>query len=274
MQFADFEVILRRIRDAFQKSPAFRPRLQVLEDAVVPRVGEEGPASLFYSGCAVSVTAKRRAHADFDKNSGFYAQLLRFWNIDKVKVYEVNLERIVVDPFEFRGQRSLQIEEHTLIAMRFPLSLNSSPGGFNHDYRVDLYTPSPLPAFPRQETPPSISQDLRRHFERMYMTYAERAGAKGIHPAALAAQIDLAMPRFLLLDRVPIVAISKDITQEAFEHQHDDLNYRQRLAKPGPQATNMALLHQYGVNPFGANTEERLLTLPPTTDLFMFFAHH
>lgn len=239
------------------------------------RVSRPGPAYVYYAGCSVNVTPQSRASNDFKQGRSFYKQLADFWGIDSVKVYRVNLGQVFVDPYEYRANRQLQNEEHILISMRFPLCLNRAPGGFNHEFSVDRFAPKPLPPVPHHPVPPIMIQTLHRHFRGMYSIFAEQTRGRGIDPAALDAQIEMATPRFTVQGQVPIVAVTKDITQEAFEHRHAELSYRERLAGPGPHLANAALLHQHGIaDPYGATTEEKMEVLPPIADLFSFFGHH
>lgn len=273
--FPDSATLLRRLQDAAAHFPAFRPRLHVLERAVMARMDIPGPAYLYYAGCSVSGTPESRASNDFQQGLSFYKQLVRFWGVESVKVYRINLGQVVVNPYEYRANRELQNEEHTLISMRFPLCLNSAPGGFNHEFSVDRFPAKPLPRLTRDPVPPAMIQALQRHFRGMYSIFAEKTRGRGIDPAALDAQIEMATPRFTVQGQVPIVAVTKDITQEAFEHRHAELSYRERLAGPGPHLANAALLHQHGIaDPYGATTEEKMEVLPPIADLFSFFGHH
>ena len=164
--------------------------------------------------------------------------------------------------------------EHSISSSRSPLCLNNYPGVFAHDYRVDRFPPSPLPAVPRDPAAPSIVQVIRTHYAGMYSAFFQRSTSpEHIDPRALEVLIDQAVPRYSLFGRTPIVAIGKDVPHEEFRHEHAGLGYRQRLAGPGPQATNTALLQQHGVDPFVLTPEQKMAILPPFIDMFAVISH-
>lgn len=169
----------------------------------------------------------------------------------------------------FLPVRELQTVEHAILSARYPLCMNSAPGGFAHDFRLDRYPPSHLPAFRREAAPAAMALLIRRHYQGMHEAYRNQGDpARRVHPEALAQHADAATPRFLLRGRVPLIAVAKDVPEEDFYHRHKELGYRQRMAGPGPQATNSALLYQNGIDPLTCTTEDKLSALPPVTDLF------
>lgn len=277
VRFASFSVMLSKLQEAATALPRYEPRLRPIIVEATRRQNRPGPAFLYYDGCCISGTPASRARNDAGSSDRgrLFCALLDLWRIEEVHVYKINVEDVVVDRFEYRAQRKLQNVEHAIISARFPLCMNSAPGGFVHDFRLDRYTPSPLPAFHREAVPAAMAQLIKRHYEGMHQAYRNQGDpAKRVHPEALAQHADAATPRFLLKGRVPLIAVAKDVTEEDFYHRHKELGYRQRLAGPGPQATNSALLYQNGIDPLSCTTEVKLLALPPITDLFTVIAHH
>lgn len=274
IRFDSFEVLLSRLEEACSAFPALEPRLAPLKQAVARRVDLQGPAYLYYTGCCVSGSPESRAADDLQVRNSMVTNLLSLWKA-QVDVFRVNLPPLDIDPYGYRAARVWQLEEHTIVAVRYPLNLNSAPGGFLHDYAIDVHDPSPLPPVPRDPVPASTADAVRRHMEGMHSAYASQPGPSArIDPGALDHQIDAATPRYLLLGRVPMVAVGKDVTVEDYRGDHSEVGYRQRLAGPGPQATNAGLLYQHGVDPATATTNDRLEVLPPFTDLFTVIDRH
>lgn len=156
VRFADFQVLSRRLEEACSAFPALEPRLAPLKDAVAGRIDRPGPAFLYYTGCCISGSPESRATDDFKTTGRLVSNLLSFWSIPKVDVYRVCLPDVHINPYEYRAARVWQLEEHTLIAMRYPLNLNSAPGGFSHEYRLDMYDPCPLPNITREPVPAAV----------------------------------------------------------------------------------------------------------------------
>lgn len=130
------------------------------------RVGETGPAYLYYTGCSISASAQARARDDFSSRNRLVTSLLSLWKVRNVDVFEVNLPRIGINRYEYRSTRALQTEEHSLISARYPRELNSAPGGLIHDFSVDVYPAQPWPdlGLNRETVPPTVTQAIKRHF--------------------------------------------------------------------------------------------------------------
>ena len=266
--FGGFAELLARLDDAIATFPALIPRLTPVRGAVAARVGEQGPVYMFNSGCTIAGTPVSRATKGPGSAQQLITSLFDLWQV-KADVYRVALEPVEIGTFEYRGERQLQLVEHCLISTRFPHNLNSAPGGFAHDYRVDLHPPCPLSESLREPAPAAKFEAVRRHLEGMYAAYASRRPtATTIDPDALAHQVDAATPRFLARGRPLVVAIGKDATREEYNGANPDIGYRQRLSGPGSQATNAALLQQHNVDAAMATLDQKLAILPPFVDLF------
>lgn len=190
VQFADFGTLLTRLEEASLAFPALEPRLSVMKGEVRTRLGQAGPAYLYYTGCTISGSPESRASNDLKVTGSLVTNMLSFWNVDKVSVFQVNLPGEYIDAFEYRASLALQREEHSLIAVRFPLSLNSAPGGFSHDYRLDLYDARPFPSFARQPVPFSMVDAVRRHIVGAHNACAAQPGS----PAGLSSPYQLGGP--------------------------------------------------------------------------------
>lgn len=237
--FPSFKEMIHRLEEATRVFRALRPRLAPILDAAKLRVGEPGQACLYYSGCTISSSVEGRAAKEFKISGSLISNVLALWKVQKVNVYRICLPAVAINPYEFRATRQYQLEEHALISLRYPINLNSAPGGFAHDDRLDFYDPCLLPQHPRQPVPDTLVEAVRRHFAGMYDCYAGQPESPGrIHPDTLDSQVRAATPVFTLKGRVPMVALSKDITEEAFNAEHAELSYRERLTGPGPQATH------------------------------------
>lgn len=233
--FLDADTLLARLQEASEKYPALEPRLRPLGHAVRERLGQAGPVYLYYSGCTISGSPTSRASDDLDMSGSLVTNLLSLWDVEQVDVYKVNLPVVKINCFEYRAARPLQLEGHSIISARYPMSLNSAPGGFAHDFRVDYYDSQPTPDFVREPVPAEMADTVRCHVEGMHRAYGDQPGHRSaIAAAALAHSVDAATPRHLLLGRVPVAAIAKDVTLEAFRGEHPDLGYRQRPRRPGP----------------------------------------
>lgn len=275
VEFASYSELLKRLEEAAAAYPDRAPRLSPTMEAVRARVNRSGPAFLYYSGCTVAGSAATRAEDDMKIDGGrLVTNLLKHWNVSEVEVYKLNLPDVKITPYEYRSQRRLQLEEHSVISVRYPHNLNSAPGGFRHEYRVDRYDPRPWPEFQRDASADAqLRTDVKTHLTGFFSWFANQPNGRRISPHSLAAQIDAASPTFTLRGRSPMVAIGKDVTHEEFDGEHGELGYRERLAGPGPWATNMALLHQHGVDGLVSSTEDRRRLLPPFTDLYLAPRH-
>lgn len=191
-----------------------------------------------------------------------------------VGVYRVNLPDVEINRWEYRNELSLQHESHSLISVRYPHTLNSAPGGYLHDFRVDRYPPRPLPEVARDANiNADVATAVDRHLSGCNSWFAEQPGGSPIAPHSLVGQIQTATPSFSFEGRTPMVAFGKDVTREEFDGVHVERGYRDWLAGLGPQATKRALLHQYGVDVSVATTEERRRLLPPFSDLYLAPVH-
>lgn len=180
-----------------------------------------------------------------------------------------------IDPYEYRNACHLQLEEHSIISLRYPLCLNSAPGGFLHDYRLDILAPQPRTVLPRDPVPDSLVDAVRRHVTGLCQLLARQPKSPGnMNAEALAQYIRAATPQYCFEGRIPMACISKDMTHEEYEGRHAELGYRERLAGPGPQATNAGLLYQLGEDPWTVSTERRLYLLPPMIDRFVVVTLH
>lgn len=103
-------------------------------DDVELRVGRPGPAILYYTGCCVSGSPGTRATDGFKVSGTMFTSLAKHWKVKNVKVFRMNLPPVPIDMYEYRAARYLQLEERSLIALRYPLGLNSVPGGLRHEY--------------------------------------------------------------------------------------------------------------------------------------------
>lgn len=243
VKFDSYKAVLDCLDAARTAFPALISRLTPTRDRVATCLDEPGPARLFYQGCTVAGTPVSRAPDDLGGEQRMVSSLLKFWNIKSVEVYRVNIKPVETNAFEYRGQRELQLVEHALISARFPHSLNSSPGGFCHNYRLDMYPPSPLPTVATEPVPASMAAAVKRHMEGVHRTYSAQPGTTSrISSGSLAHQVDAGTPRHLVRGRPLVVAIGKNVTSEEFSGQHPELGYRQRLAGPSLQLTNAALL--------------------------------
>lgn len=233
------------------------------------------PAYLYYTGCCVSASPGARATSDFGVSGTMITNLLSLWKIKEIKVYKVNLPPVSIDVYEYRAARHLQLEEHSMIAVRYPLNLNSAPGGLAHEYKLDHYFPRPLPRLPLDLVPDRLADAIRRHFLGLCDLFDRQPNSPGkMDQQALDHYIRAATPTATFERCIPIVQISKDLTQEEFKGKHAELGYRERLAGPGPQATNAGLLYQLGEDPWTATTETRLSLLPPMIDLYVVIRLH
>lgn len=102
-----------------------------------------------------------------------------------------------IDPYEYRNARYLQLEEHSIISLRYPFCLNSAPGGFLHDYRLDILDPQPRTVLPRDPVPDSLVDAVRRHVTGMCQLLARQPKSPGnMNAAALAQYIRAATPQY------------------------------------------------------------------------------
>lgn len=273
--FPSFKEMIHCLEEATLVFRALGPRLAPILDAAKLRVDEPGQACLYYTGCTISSSVEGRAAKDFKVSGALISNVLALWKVQKVNVFRICIPAVAIDPYEYRVARQYQLEEHAFISLRYPINLNSAPGGFTHDYRPDFYDPCPLPKHPRGPVPDALVEAVRRHFGGMYDCFAGQPESPGrIHPDTLDSQVRAATPLFTLKDRVPMVALSKDITEEALNAEHAELSYRERLTGPGPQATHAGLLYQHGVDPHQATTQDRIDVLPPFHDLFTVITLH
>lgn len=231
--FASFPSLLARLEDAMKVFPALIPRLTPVRGAVAARVGQEGPAYMYYTGCTIACTPVSRTTDDMDSVNRKVTSLSELWAIDSVDIFRVNIAPVDVDPFDDRGERALQLVENSLIRARYPNNLNSAPGGFSHDFRLDVYPPSPLPNTPNDAVPTSTVEGIKRHLEGLYQAYSSRrSGGTSINLAALAHQIDAATPRQLVGGRPLLVAIGKDVTHEEFNGAQPEIDTASDLPDP------------------------------------------
>lgn len=210
IELPDYATLLTLVEQAAAAFPALVPRLEPLKKAATARIHIPGPVFLYYTGCSVASSPESRAKSDVSKDNSMVTELIKLWRVKTVRVYRVNLPSVPISVFEYRGERNWQLEEHSLIAARFPLCLNSAPGGFLHEHRVDLYGPCPLLLFPRTPVPSTMADGVKRHLEGMYEAYRNQPGSQArIDCHALQQQVDAATPRFTLSGRVPIVAFGQ-----------------------------------------------------------------
>lgn len=271
VRFSSFADLKGKLEAAIAAYPALVPRLTPTLLEVSKRLGQNGPAFLYYTGCSVASSPETRA-ADDDKvtRGRMLVNLLSLWDVVEVEVFEVELPGIDIDRFEYRSRFDLQREEHCLISARYPHCLNSAPGGFAHDYRADRYTPRPWPALGSHRAEPEavMKNKVERHFRGFAKWFKGRTG-EDMATTSLVGIIEVGSPRFVIQGRSPVVMIGKDITAEEFRGANEDLGYRQPLAGPGPQATRTALLHQHGVDARTETDAGRLDLLPPFCDLYL-----
>lgn len=243
VEFDSHEQLASELEQFTTLFPATVPRLQATISAARKR---SGPAAFYYIGVSISSTPMERATDDLFDGHRLVANLFKHLN-RPVDVYRLNLPGVEISTYEYRDH-PLQLEEHSLIALRWPHGANSAPGGYRHFYRTDLYPSLPLP-------PGTVlrSEAVRTHLVGMDGYYASKG--RRIDPNALDIQTDMAMP-VTHHGRVLWTSVAKDVTLEEFEYRHAELNYRGRLAGPGPRATVDALLHQHGTS-FAATTVQR-----------------
>lgn len=172
VKFDSYKALLDCLDEAMAVFPALIPRLTPTRDRVATCLHEPGPARLFYQGCTVAGALMSRAADDPGGEQRMISSLLKFWDIKSIEVFRVNIKPVETNAFEYRGQRELQLVEHGLISARFPHSLNSAPSGFCHDYRVDMYSPSPLPTVATEPVPAPMIAAIRRHMTGMRDAYA------------------------------------------------------------------------------------------------------
>lgn len=276
VRFASYAELLRKLEEAVAAFPALSARLAPTMSIARSRVALGGAVYLFYSGCSIAGSPTSRAEDDAKLDGGrLLTNLANLWKIGKIDVWRVNLPGTPIDPYAYRGVRALQLEEHTLISVRWPHCLNSAPGGYTHEFAVDRYPANPLVRLDdyREDPSPTIRSGLKRHFEGFAAWAARQPGGSQIASSAIAAQIEAAVPRFTIKGRTPVVAVAKDITVEEYEGRHAEIDYRGRLAGPGPQATSAGLLYQNGIDSDTATSEDRLRVLPPCTDLYLEPTH-
>lgn len=270
--FDSYPALAQKLKEAIRAFPALGPRLSPALDAVTSRIGQEGPAFMAYSGCTVAGSPVKRAEDDRNSGHRMVTNLLKFWGITKLDIYKVCLPDVETSVYEYRAQMYLQREEHSIISVRYPLNLNSAPGGFLHDYEPNRYPPRPWPAVIRDHEHNDIRIAVAKHL-RGFASWLMASRGSTMAAGSIDHQIEAASPSFTIGGRTPIVAVGKDTPREEFEGRHSELGYRQRLAGPGPQATNGALLHMHAVDPATATTETRMRILPPFTDLYLELEH-
>lgn len=203
-----------------------------------------------------------------------------------IAAYQVIIEvETNISTYEHRASAQLQAVERALIAITSPFNINVARGGSRHIPKFANYPRSTLLSRkPSSSTSNDITAErLRAHLEDG-LRIRRTLNNEDLN-SNLAAPSTARVMQALLADhvgppagRTPALQISSDITLEALEARHDEIEYTGRLAGPGPSLACRARMAALGLSSseiedvYASNGVRKLIG--PFTDVYPLSVKH